>query len=220
MSQITQVMPQMPTPPTKTDPVNFDARADATVVAQAALSGAINVWSGQANTLAGELNQANADAQAAKNATQAAQAAAEAVASATEWTGGTVTAGECRYGSDGQTYRCLVANADVNPVGDTTGSWVRISAGGSALLTTADFEAAVGHRYMIAPGVECTLPAAPSVGDQVEVRAAGSRDAVTASPPVLLRNGGRLFGDEEDKYLNGLGSVVLTWAGSSYGGWV
>lgn len=212
----------LPTAPSrKQSPSAFAENADAFL-------SQLPTFAAEATTLEQTVNAAEvvviaakSSAISARNAAQAAQAAAEAVANATAWdVDEPYTVGQCVYGTDGQTYRAMAASKGVNPVGDETGKWVRISAGGSAVIKSSNFAAVVGHRYMIAPGVECILPATPNVGDQVEVRAAGSRAAVTANPPILRRNGNAIYGDAEDKNLNGLGVIVFTWAGSSYGGWV
>lgn len=178
--------------------------AEATALEQAVNAAEIVVVAAESVTLA------------AKNAAQSAQAAAEAVASAAAWTAGTAyTTGQCVFGTDGQTYRALDASTGVNPVGDTTGKWVRISAGGSPVIKSSNFVAVIGHRYILDPGIECTLPQSPSIGDAI-----GLRSVVTTNWPRLMHNGLPIYGDTEDRNLNGLGEIILTWAGVNRGGWI
>ena len=97
---ITQQIPALPTPPQRSDPANFDDRADAFLGALPAYGGAQNTWAGQANALAVTMNSAGAAATtaqttAAQAATTAAQAATTATAAQTAITSGLAqTAGE------------------------------------------------------------------------------------------------------------------------------
>jgi hypothetical protein len=212
----------LPTPPSRADaPATFASRANDFLAALPTFATEANALEVDVNAAESSATASASAADASRIAAQAAQAAAESAANAAEWDPATAYVyGDCVYGSDGQTYRAVLTSTNINPVGDTSGKWVRISGGGAWQLKTTDFSATSGGRYMLAAGVECTLPASPTVGDQIEVKAAGTAAAIAADPPVLLRNGNSILGDGEDKYLNGLGTVVLTWAGASYGGWV
>lgn len=50
--QITQVVPSLPTPPTRADATTFDSRADTFLSALPAFGSALNTWAGQANDIA------------------------------------------------------------------------------------------------------------------------------------------------------------------------
>lgn len=139
---------------------------------------------------------AESSAISAKNAAQAAQAAAEAVANATEWTGGTVTAGECRYGSDGQTYRCLVTHTDVDPVTDETGVWVRISASGGVYEDISPGGTLVSGGYRLSSTGSYTLVATPKKSTQIDFML--DCEPSEADKITIVRGGETIGGRAED----------------------
>lgn len=127
MPDITQVISvysgTVPSRLTQTQ-IQFDAATDSWLVWENLLPAQINTWSSQANSLRTELNNLNDDAEAAKLAAQAAQTAAEnaaiagaAAAGAPVYpTGSPYALGACCSGSDGQTYRSLIADNATDPV--------------------------------------------------------------------------------------------------------
>ena len=149
--QITQTITDPGTAPARTDPDNFDARADAflSVLSTwgAAGTGDLNVLKTQMNALstavngystAAETAETNAEtaetnaetaetnAEAAQSAAEAAQSAAEAASNATEWlVGTTYDDGDVVWGSDSLSYRAAQgSNTGHDPVGDGGTWWI------------------------------------------------------------------------------------------------
>lgn len=194
----------LPTAPSRSQPPStFAENADAFL-------GQLPTFAAEATTLEQTVNAAEASAIAAntsaiaaessavsaKNAAQAAQAAAEAVANATEWTGGTVTAGECRYGSDGQTYRCLVTHTDVDPVTDETGVWVRISASGGVYEDISPGGTLVSGGYRLSSTGSYTLVATPKKSTQIDFML--DCEPSEADKITIVRGGETIGGRAED----------------------
>ena len=114
--QITQTITDPGTAPARTDPDNFDARADAFLLAftawGAAGTGELNVWSSQVNALSTAVNGYSTAASAAQTAAEtaetnaeAAQAAAEAAQAAAEAAeAGAIAAGNVSVYAGGTTY--------------------------------------------------------------------------------------------------------------------
>ena len=131
---IVQSIDTLTTAPTRADPTNFDARADALLTGLVTFSGQINTWATQANELAASTN-INAT-NAASSATAAAASANAVVYLATT----TYTRPDVVIGSNGHFYSCL-ATAGVtgtNPVTATAGvDWQIVSAAAYPILTAA-----------------------------------------------------------------------------------
>lgn len=169
----------LPTAPSrKQSPSAFAENADAFL-------GHLPTFAAEATTLEQTVNAAESSAVSAKNAAQAAKAAAEAakaaaeaVASAAAWVAWKAyTAGQCVYGTDGQTYRAMAASTGVNPVGDATGKWVQISAGG--LFNNAwgrgfvNSDSAADARTSLELGTAATRNVGTASGNLMQVGAFG-----------------------------------------------
>lgn len=213
MKQIAQIITQLPKPPISSDMDSFDPRADAFLPAIVVLGDEVNKWAGQTNAVAQDINDANLAAQAAKEAAERAQAAAEAVTDVSLWEPGKqYDPPQCAVGSDGHTYRAVEAVTGVDPVGDTSGKWVRISAGGAAVTVFSDFTAKAGGNYLLMPGVVMTLPPSPAPYDIVTLRAAGE------PWPIVRRTAGvKIKGRDSDHRVNGYAVQELVYRD---GGWV
>ena len=73
---ISQTITPLATPPSRSDPTNFDARADTFLGALPTLATEINTWAGQANSTARTVNSDKIAAQAAATSAAASSAAA------------------------------------------------------------------------------------------------------------------------------------------------
>ena len=73
---ITETITALPTPPSRSDPTNFDTRADAFLGALPTLATEVNTWAGQANSTASTVSSDKSSAQAAAAAAAASSATA------------------------------------------------------------------------------------------------------------------------------------------------
>lgn len=127
---ITQVIAALPDPPSRADPQNFNARADAFVDAQEARVPAINAWAAQANALAATVNTAAEEAEInALAAASAADAVLSQGSTANAWNSGTTYALHAvAIGSNGRAYRSRQAsNTNHNPITDTGTWWLALN---------------------------------------------------------------------------------------------
>ncbi len=111
----------LPDPPSRSDPTNFRARADA-------LMEALPAFVTEANTTAADADAARVAAAASAAAAAASASQADAVVGVSKWVSGTSYAqGDCRWSpADYQTYRRKVAGAGTtDPSLDTT-NWARL----------------------------------------------------------------------------------------------
>jgi len=74
---ISQTITALPTPPSRSDPTNFDTRADAFLAALPTLTTQVNTWSGQANSTASTVSSDKTAAQTAKTNAETAESHAE-----------------------------------------------------------------------------------------------------------------------------------------------
>lgn len=121
MTTIVQTITDLDTPPAKTDPVNFDFRADRFFTQLDDLAEEINIWTGQVNAVAVEVNTNASIAESAKNA------AISAVGISAWATGTACSTGDTVYGSDGHSYRAIQPSTGVNPVDDDGTYWTRLT---------------------------------------------------------------------------------------------
>ncbi len=216
---IVQSIDTLTTAPTRADPTNFDARADALLTGLVTFSGQLNTWTTQANDLADAANL---------NASNAATSASAAVATA----GATVYSGVATYdypdvviGSDGHTYRCLGTGVTGdNPVGSVTGDWLCITLNVQVQVNTAtgNTTADDGEYYGVdtsGGAVTLTLPASPVAG----LSFVGVYDPTgdwSTNNCTVARNGNSIMGLAEDLTCDlAYAGFVLRYVGSANGGW-
>jgi hypothetical protein len=121
MTQITQAISALSTPPSRTDPATFDDRADQFLAELPGLADEVNTLAGEMNTVASEVNSHKA-------AAESAEAGAVAAAGISAWDADTpYVAGDTKYGSDGHSYRAVQASTGVDPVTDSGENWTRIT---------------------------------------------------------------------------------------------
>jgi hypothetical protein len=131
MSEITQTISELSTPPSRSDPTTFDDRADQFLSELPELQSEVNTWAGQANTVADEINTAAAATASAKTAAESARDAAAASASATLYNSGApYVAPDTVIASDGIAYRCLssVSISGIDPTSDDGTNWINACA--------------------------------------------------------------------------------------------
>lgn len=112
------------TPPSTSDPANFDTRADAFVGAFPTLQTQLNTFADQANDLAEDVDGLTT--------------AAVNTVGATKWVTGTFADGDVRWSpTDYQTYRKVgTSGGTTDPAFDFT-NWAKISSGGAAKIFSA-----------------------------------------------------------------------------------
>lgn len=165
------------TPPSTSDPTNFDTRADAlfgqlpTTVTEINALGTVTY-----NNAVDAYNSATtAAADAASTAANA--AIASAAAGAILWVSGTTYAvGDRRFSpTNGLTYRRLTVGAGTtDPAADTT-NWQIVQVAPPVIVVTGTTQTAVaGYEYVLTHGsaTTVTLPASPASGDKVIVKPA------------------------------------------------
>lgn len=214
---ITQTLTAPGTPPQRSDPANFPTRADSHVVWQATQAVELVAWTAQANTLASEVNADEVAADASRVAAQAAQAAAEAVVAAAAWSSVTAyVAGNCVYGTDGHTYRAIASSTNVNPVGDLTAKWVRITSPGINYSDISAGSTLIEACYRIAAVGTYTLPASPSTGLCLEI--AIDCTPTSGTPVTFARNGKTIEGSAADLTVEDatIGRFALVYNGTTW----
>ena len=126
----------LPTPPSRSDPVNFAARADSFHGALPTFATELNTLQSDVVTRQGAVATNTAAAAASAAAAQAAQAAAEGAALAQAWVSGTnYTAGQQVYSpTNNLNYRCIVSvsPSTVDPISDST-HWGNSTSGMASL---------------------------------------------------------------------------------------
>lgn len=189
----------LPTPPSRSDPANFAARADAFLAA-------LPQFQTEANTMAGEMNtnatsvatnatnaaasavQANNFATAAANSASAAGAAS----GATVWVSGTTYAiGDCRWSpATYLTYRRKTAGAGTTDPSLDSGNWALLSSPAVLPVTvvSANFNAFSGNHYVITASCVGTFPAAANPNDTIMITDLSGLGTSTLNPNGLKFN--------------------------------
>ena len=168
----------LPTPPTTSDPSSFDARADATLLAQQAMVPQLNkladdtyINAAYAASQASAANDSStAAAQQASNAAASAAAASQASA-AVQWVSGTTyLKGNVVWSpTDLQIYRRSVAGAGTTDPALDGANWVQLTGIKYPVLGISTATTALACRaYAFMASTSLTLPASPSNGDWVD----------------------------------------------------
>jgi hypothetical protein len=153
MSTITQMISALSTPPSRTDPANFDDRADQFLGELPDRMTEANAQAEQMNTVAGEVNDH-------RSAAESASAAAVAAAAISAWEAGTPYAvGDTKYGSDGHSYRAIQPSTGVDPVTDGGLYWTCLTGRRPAV----DNEFLNGEFEVWQMGTDSTVTGSPSL---------------------------------------------------------
>jgi len=174
---INQDITDLPTPPQRSDPSNFDSRADSFLSALDDLASEINTWADEANTLASQVNSnknaaqtAEQDAQDAEQGAKDAKNAAEAAANASPWGSGTTySEGDAVIGSDGNTYRSLTDSNTGNDPTTSPGEWKRLTTSLRWIAKSSAYTASAGDHILAdtsGSAFTVTLPSNPLSGDE------------------------------------------------------
>jgi len=139
MGEITQTVTDPGTAPQRTDPANFDSRADSFLSAIESWGTDLSTYASQANSLRSDVNgyksdaeTAETNAETAQTAAESAQAAATATANATTYAGGTTYAAGDVVLDPGDSYKAYISQQSSN-TGNTPntddGTWWEIISG-------------------------------------------------------------------------------------------
>ncbi len=188
----------LPTAPSRADPENFRARADALLTALPTFVTQANQLSADANTA--QSNAADSAASAAASSSSAAASASAAAVSAgvSIWVSGTTYAiGDNRFSpANKQTYRRLTAGAGtIDPASDPT-NWTRLTQLKTWLRKTAAYTCASWEciKCSTTGGAwSLTFPALPSDGDEVEIQDVNG--TFHTNNLTILANGKNVMGD-------------------------
>lgn len=216
----------LPTPPQRSDPANFAARGDAFMSALPTLTTETNAISTVnynnaviTETKANESAASAASALTYKNAAQQSAIDAAAVAGATQWISGTtysignVVWSPLTY----LNYRRKTAGAGTTDPSLDTANWALL--GVPSTFPTSEISgntnAAVSTHYIFTASLVLTLPAAPSVGNEVEFTDLSATKMCSIDP-----NGNKIRGNTEIMNINTLNaSARLVFTGATLG-WV
>jgi len=132
MTTITQTITDLSTPPSKSDPTNFDTRADTFLSELDTLATQVNTWAAQCNTVAGDVDA---------NATTASTAAVQAIsaANAESWVSYSASLHDIRISpADDKFYiNTTGAGGTTDPSADAT-NWDQIGAMDSTAINMSD----------------------------------------------------------------------------------
>jgi hypothetical protein len=136
---ISQTISAIPTPPSRSDPANFDARADAFLGALPDLATEVNTWAGQANALASTVNGDLADAEAAADAAETAQGLTEDARDTATTQAGIATSAALTATTQANSASASAVSAAASAVTaqGAAASAVAVVTGGTASLTPA-----------------------------------------------------------------------------------
>lgn len=232
-------IPAAPTPaPTRADPANFRARADAYHVwlppfVNDTLPDVLE-WMGDRNEAVEALSisvEASADAaqlaatQASGFATEAndaidlAVAGAAAVAGSTKWISGTTYAEGAAVWSPITllTYRRKTAGAGTTDPSIDTANWQNVSdnLAEKIVVISANTTAIAYRTYVLTASLTLTLPASPKAGEWV---AFSNRSGT--STPVIGRNGQNIMGKAEDMTLDNINYFGTLVFADATRGWI
>lgn len=214
-----QTVTDLPTPPTRTDPANFDTRADALMTALPQFVTELNVLGGDVETAFEACQISDLSAQTYANAAAESANFTQYSAVATYNFPDTVAT------TTGDTYRCIGSSVSgVDPVTDGGTNWKLLTFPGSGLWITktgaysiADFERVfvnlTGGSFTI------TLPSAPTWGmDRVWISDIGETISST-NVLTIARGGNPIMGLNEDMTVEIAGAAFSLLAVSAAYGW-
>ncbi len=204
----------LPTPPSTSDPTNFDSRGDAFFAALPAFQTEEDAL--KANVYANATGTYNNAVEVAANtiAVAANSALAAGYAGATVWVSGTTYAlYDVRFSPINQrSYRRIIAGAGTtDPSADAT-NWALIDIVRPIVQVNAStYTAVAGFHYEIIYAGVCTLslPASPGSGNAVEVTVSNAYDN------VLARNGSTIEALSENMDLD-VHHLVATYSTSTW----
>lgn len=216
----------LPTPPQRSDPTNFAARGDAFMAALPTLTTETNAVSTVnynnaviTETKASEALNSATSALTYANAAQQSAIDAAAVAGATQWISGTtyvignVVWSPLTY----LNYRRKTAGAGTtDPSLDTT-NWALLGVPSTfpTVEISGNTNAAVSTHYIFTANLALTLPAGPSIGNEVEFTNLSGVKTCTVNP-----NGNKIRGNTEVMTINVLNAQArLVYTGATRG-WV
>ena len=205
------------TPPSTSDPANFDTRGDALLTQLPTTVTEMNVLGTVTYNNAVDCYN-NATSAASNAASAAANAAlASAAAGATLWVSGTTYAiGDRRFSpTNGLTYRRLTVGAGTtDPSADTT-NWQIVQVAPPVIVVTGTSQTAVaGYLYALTNVATSSvlLPASPSTGDMVQVKVCNGLSTNYINP-----NGATIEGVSGNMTLDNAYAVVnLQYLNSSW----
>jgi hypothetical protein len=223
----------LPTPPTTSDPSSFDARADATLLAQQVMVPQVNQLAEDTytNALYAQDAAGASEVSALAAATRAQEAAehqlealnavesAWAASGALPWvSGATYAQGDVVWSLiDFLAYRRRIAGAGtVDPSADPD-NWAPINSVNKKLFVVSSGSAAASKFiwHVLAVTSTLTLPSSPLTGDWIGVQ---NSSGLTAS--VIARNGQKIMSKDEDLTVNARNvSFVLLYVSPAIG-WV
>lgn len=206
----------LPTPPSRSDPANFAARADAFL-------GALPTFATETNTVASEVNANKLAAQVSEDNAEgyaAAATAAATAAGAAKWNAATnYSEGDVVWSPlNGKAYRRKAPGGVVatDPASDATNWFDVLSLSALPFIEIAsNTSAQAGSRYAFSAALELLLPATPAVGEVVAFLVLPNISGCTINP-----NGLKIRGSTGVMNIDTPNAAAdLTYTGTTHG-WV
>lgn len=216
----------LPTPPSRSDPTNFNARSDAFLGALPTFVTETNTVASEVNTNATNAATAASNAAASKlladnsaNAAASSAATAASVAGATKWISGTAyTQGQCTWSPiTFLTYRCKVnTSGTTDPSADNT-NWMLLSAPTilPIIYVSTNTTAVSGNHYILTASCVLTFPASAAERDTIMITDISATGTCTVNP-----NGLKFKGDSSVMQLTGMFMQKQFYYTNSTNGWI